>query len=119
MRLGRGRQEVFSNCVVEPNGGIGQSFRNLFDLVIEILRHELMVEDIVEDPANLSLRREHEVDHGKLSLDATRDLVSTSSGRTHGSDELDVFNFFEDLVLSTVEPPPVVHPLAQKFERGL
>ena len=78
-----------------------------------------MGKDVVENTADLGLRREHEVNHREFGLHPSRYLVSASSGGTHRSYELDVLYFLEDLVLGPVEPPSVVHPLPQQLERGL
>lgn len=53
MRFCWSRKEVFSNSVVEIDGCICQSLRDLFDLVIEILGQELMGENILEDSSDL------------------------------------------------------------------
>ena len=78
-----------------------------------------MSQDIVENPANLYFWWESKVYHSKLSLYSPRNLVPTSTWWTHRCNKLNVFNFLEDLVLRTIEPTSIVHPLSEQFERRL
>lgn len=63
MRFSRSRQEVVSYRIVESNGSSREGLRNLFDLIIEILSHEFMREDVMENASHLSFGGEGEVDH--------------------------------------------------------
>ena len=73
----------------------------------------------MENSSDLQLRRESEVYHHEFSNNSAWDLVTTTSWGSHGTDELNVFYFLEDLVLDSIEPASVVHPLSEKFEGRL
>lgn len=73
----------------------------------------------MEDSSHLRFWGECEIDHEEFGLDSSWDFITTSSWWTHWWDELYILNFLENLVLHSVKPSSVVHPLSQQFQRRL
>lgn len=115
MWFGWSWQEIISNRVIKTDRSHCQRLRNLFNIIIKILSKELMRKNIMKNPSNLTLRRESKVNHNKLCLYSSWYLITSSTWWTHWCYVLYVLNLFEDLVLGTVEPASVVHPLTEEL----
>lgn len=67
----------------------------------------------MKDPPDLTLRREGKVDHYEFGLDPPGDLVTTATWWTHRGNVLYILDLLKDLVLGSIKPSSIVHPLPQ------
>lgn len=117
MRFLRSWQERFGNRSEEVQCSLCNWFCERLDFLFELL--EFMVQDRLEDSSDLSISRECEINQVELALCTLRDLCTTTTWRTHCSNELDVNELLENITLSSIEPTFVIHPLSKQFERRL
>jgi hypothetical protein len=73
----------------------------------------------VEYPSDLIFGWESEINHNKLRLNSSWNLISTSTWWTHRSYKLNILNFFKDLILGSIEPSSIIHPLSHQLKRRL
>lgn len=119
VRLGWCWQKCIRNWVVQTYRRHCQCLSHLLNLIIKILSEEFVRQNVMEDPPDLGLWRESEIDHDEFSLNTTWDFVTSSSRWTHWWDKLNVFYFFENFILDSIEPSSVIHPLSEKFQGRL
>mmetsp|Transcript_11712 Transcript_11712/g.17848 ORF Transcript_11712/g.17848 Transcript_11712/m.17848 type:complete len:936 (+) Transcript_11712:4723-7530(+) len=118
MRLAGSRSEPVSDTMVHNLGAVHDLVNNLADSSGEATDERL--QDLSEDHADafgakVSVSQEVEVAHHTSS-----DGIPTTSRRSHGGDEDDIFNLHEGLLLlRAIVPTLVVHPLAKDFNRRL
>lgn len=117
MRFGRCREEGVDDIFKQIQSCLSDWFTQRFDFFLKFLKFE--GQNALEDSSSLVVMGESEVNDIELALDSFADFSSTTTRRTHGTNELDVQNELEELSLLSIEPSVIVYPLSHQLERWL
>ena len=102
--------------VEQSNSADCQWLGQVLDFLIEDLEFESG--DRLEDLLHVELRRDGVVDEMELGDNSWRNLRSTSTGLTHGGNDLEILDVVWLNLLSVI-PELVVHPLSDELKRWL
>ena len=102
--------------VEKSNSADCQWLGQVLDFLIEDLEFERG--DRLEDLLHVELRRDGVVDEMELGDNSWRNLRSTSTGLTHGGNDLEILDVVWLNLLSII-PELVVHPLSDELQRWL
>eukprot|EP00960_Hanusia_phi_P047137 758242-Hanusia_phi.AAC.8 len=116
VRFARGGEELLADGGVDVDGRGRDGVAQALDLVLEV--HELAGKRQREDPLQLGVCWEGDVEEVGAALQAHSDDGSTAAGVGHDLQELDVLDVLDALLLAVV-PEAIVEPVAEELEGRL
>jgi hypothetical protein len=105
------------DSVEDVDRGLSERVLKILDLFKEALA-EFDVDNLAIDSHHVTFGRYCVSDAVEARQETVGDDLTTTAGRAHGSDKLEVFDVVEDDLFSVV-PGLVVDPLSQEFKRRL